>query len=85
MNGPVARLVGAWCERRALAPLATLLPSYVSNNGLTDGWGELLNALYTLRGSRGLPSDEHAEIERLVVLVEQMVCRTELLIGMLLS
>ena len=39
VNGPVARLVGAWCERRALAPLATLLPSYVSNNGLTDGLG----------------------------------------------
>lgn len=76
MNAPLARLVGAWCDRRALGPLATLLPSYVSNNGLTDGWGELLDALRTLRGSHALPSEEHSQIERLVVLVEQMVYRT---------
>ena len=76
VNAPIARLVDAWCERRELGALATLLPSYVSNNGLTDGWAELLDALRTLRGSRRLPSEEHAEIERLVVLVERMVYRT---------
>ena len=76
VNAPIARLVDAWCGRRDLGPLAMLLPAYVSNNGLTDGWAELLDALHTVRGSRRLPFTEHAEIERLVVLVEGMVYRT---------
>ena len=75
VNGPLARIVDAWCERRALGPLAVLLPAYTSNNGLTDGWAEVMEALRTLRGSRQLPDDEHRQIEDLVVLVERMVYR----------
>lgn len=76
VNGPVSRLVDAWCERRDLGALAVLLPAYTSNNGLTDGWADVMEALRTLRGSRRLPDDEQREIERLVVAVEQMVYRT---------
>lgn len=75
VNGPLARLVDAWCARRALGPLAVVLPAYTSNNGLTDGWAELMEALRTLRGFRHLPDDEHRQIEDLVVLVERMVYR----------
>ena len=74
--GPLAELVDAWCERKDLGPLSTLLPAYTSNNGLTDGWADLLEALRILRGSHRLPAHEHAEVERLVVVVERIVYRT---------
>ena len=74
--GPLSRLIEAWCDRRALGALAVLLPAYTSNNGLTDGWAEVMEALRRLRATRQLPADEQAEVERLVVLVEQMVYRT---------
>jgi hypothetical protein len=76
VNAPLARLIDAWCERRALGPLAVLLPAYTSNNGLTDGWAGVMEALRTLRGSRRLPDEERDEVGRLVVLVENMVNRT---------
>lgn len=76
VNGPLARLIDRWCERRALGPLAILLPAYTSNNGLTDGWAEVMTALQTLRGSRHLPADELGQIEELTVIVEQMVYRS---------
>lgn len=43
-------LVDGWCERRALRPLATLLPAYLAFNGLSDGWHEFWRAVNTLRG-----------------------------------
>ena len=76
VNGPLSRLIDAWCERRALSPLAVLLPAYTSNNGLTDGWTDVMEALRTLRGAGRLPDGEQQEVERLVVLVERMVYRT---------
>ncbi len=76
INGPLSRLIDTWCERRALSPLAVLLPAYTSNNGLTDGWTEVMEALRTLRGAGRLPDGEQREIERLVLLVEKMVYRT---------
>jgi Ser/Thr protein kinase RdoA (MazF antagonist) len=36
-------------ERRALAPLGTLLGAYPMVSPLTDSWGELRNALRNLR------------------------------------
>jgi hypothetical protein len=56
--------------------LAVVLPAYTSNNGLTDGWADVMEALRTLRGSRHLPEGEHREVEELVVLVERMVYRS---------
>lgn len=76
VNGRIARLIDEWCERRALGPLAVLLPAYTSNNGLTDGWAEVMEALHTLRASKQLPDDERRQIEELVVLVERMVYRS---------
>jgi hypothetical protein len=76
VKAPLARLIDGWCERRALGPLAVLLPAYTSNNGLTDGWTDVMEALRTLRGSRYLPEDEHRVIEDLAVIVERMVYRS---------
>jgi hypothetical protein len=42
-------LTDAWCGRRALKPLAHLLPAYTAFNGMTDGWGDLLGALKNVR------------------------------------
>ncbi len=38
-------LIDGWCDRRALPVLAAILPAFVSFNGMTDSWGELLFAL----------------------------------------
>jgi hypothetical protein len=75
VNGPLQRLIDAWCERRDLRHLALLLPAYTSNSGLTDGWAGVMDALYNLRAARTLPDDEQAEIERIIPLVERMVYR----------
>jgi hypothetical protein len=45
------QLIDSWCDRRALKPLAKVLGPYLAFNGLTDGWGELLNALNSIRTS----------------------------------
>ena len=76
VNGQLARLVDGWCERRELGALAVLLPAYTSNNGLTDGWAGVMEALRTLRGSRRLPLEELHQIDELTVIVERMVYRS---------
>ena len=57
-------LVDAWCDRRALEPLAALLPGYLSFNGLTDGWQALWEAINNARGSRpdALTDEERAAL-----------------------
>lgn len=72
VNGPLGRLVDAWCERRDLHPPARVLPAYIWNFGLTDGWGELMVALHTLRADRWLPEDEQQILERVIVEVERI-------------
>ena len=42
-------LIDGWCERRALRPLAAILPGYLAFNGLTDGWHELWRAVNNAR------------------------------------
>lgn len=76
VNSPLNQLIDAWCERRELRPLALLLPAYVSNAGLTDDWARVMEALRDLRARGRLPEDEQAEVERLLVLVEQTVYRS---------
>jgi hypothetical protein len=57
-NKDIKVLVDRWCERRELAALARLLPAWIANNGLTDGWNELREALrHTYATCKGLPED----------------------------
>jgi hypothetical protein len=55
-------LIDAWCDRRCLGPLGILLPAYTSFNGMTDGWGELLNALKALTLSQDTLLPEERKI-----------------------
>jgi len=70
-------LIDDWCARRALAPLARLLPPYLSFNGLTDSWGDLLDALEGVRAScrEGLPERELAIVGDLIREAERAIYR----------
>ena len=72
----VSKLIDAWCDRRELRSLARLLPAWLANNGLTDGWSEVLEAMRALRADGRLPDDETAMIERSIIAVERAVYRT---------
>lgn len=68
-------LVDAWCERRQLKLLRTILVAYPIVNGLTDEWGELMKALKTIRVqySPQLENDELDRVIRLLHFAEGMV------------
>jgi hypothetical protein len=72
----VSSLTDSWCNRRGLRPLALLLPAWVVNDGLTDGWAAVLDALNDLRARAVLPESEAAIIERSIVVIERAVYRT---------
>jgi len=72
----VSTLIDAWCDRRDLRPLAQLLPAWLANNGLTDGWGDVLDALRSIRADDRLPDDEVALVERSIIAVERAVYRS---------
>ena len=76
IDDEVQRLVEAWCDRRDLRSLRTILSGWPRTAGLTDDWGLLMEALRTLRADRQLPPDEHERVERLVVDVERLVYRS---------
>jgi hypothetical protein len=65
VNQRIQELVDSWCERRELGALASLLPAWLSNNGLTDGWDDLCSALRTLSNSHDLPDSERSALKRL--------------------
>ena len=71
-NIALERLVERWCDRREYAVLSLVLPAYCSNNGLTDGWTDLRDALRTAYGSARdrLPSEERDEIKRIYVQID---------------
>jgi hypothetical protein len=69
VNEQIAALVDGWCERRELGALASMLPSWLSNNGLTDGWSNLADTLHSMAGHR-LPEPERQMLKRLWVEVD---------------
>ena len=71
-------LIDGWCERRALPVLAAILPSFVSFNGMTDGWGELLFALKDVIAfhSDRLTPTEQDTVTDLRRVVERVLRRT---------
>jgi hypothetical protein len=50
LNEILRGLVDRWCDRRALVPLATVLPAYLGYHGHTDQLISLFHALRTARG-----------------------------------
>jgi hypothetical protein len=71
-NQEIRELVDRWCERRELSALALLLPAWLGNNGLTDGWGELRQAVrHTYATCKGLPRDELEALKTIVATIDQ--------------
>jgi hypothetical protein len=71
-NPEIRELVDRWCERRELAALASLLPAWLANNGLTDGWGELREAVrHTYATCKRLPQDELDTLKVIIATIDQ--------------
>ncbi|HTX08942.1 MAG TPA: hypothetical protein VME22_10040 [Solirubrobacteraceae bacterium] len=70
-------LIERWCERRALFPLAQLLPSYVQGPQGLSGWKSLLAGLERLErvaaGSQLLPADEQEMLSHLLQETKRIV------------
>jgi len=68
-------LIDDWYARRALAPLARLLPAYLAFNGLADSWGDLLDALEGVRAScrDGLPESDLSIVGDLIRAAEKAI------------
>lgn len=68
-NIEIRTLVDRWCERKELGALASLLPAWLANNGLTDGW-EMLGDALKHTSCFHLPADERDTLKRLYVLID---------------
>jgi hypothetical protein len=74
-NGKISALAETWCDRREYGALAELLPAWMGNNGLTDGWQELSKALRHLAGERQLPDSERETLKKLWVVLDSQLSR----------
>jgi len=70
-------LIARWCDQRRLAALARLLPGYVAFNGLTDGWGLLLDALKSARalGREAYEATDWDALNDLILAAEKALTR----------
>ena len=67
-NETIRSLIDAWCERREYGALATVLPAWLGNNGLTDGWSDLHDALkHVYAMCIELPQDERDALKKTYV------------------
>ncbi len=73
VNDEIESLGEAWCARRELKALAGLLPSWLANNGLTDGWVALAEALHHVSTYRDLPPQEREALKQMWVEVPAAV------------
>ena len=71
-------LIYSWCDRRALNPLARVLGPFVAFAGLTDSWGELLDALKTIDAScrRDISAPELDTLRELIKAAEGAIHRS---------
>ncbi len=70
-NQIISELVDSWCDRRELRPLSLVLPAWVGNNGLTDGWSQLhddLKHAYVIYTE--LPAIERNKIKQAFVAID---------------
>ena len=70
-------IIHSWCERKLLGPLSVLTGPYLAFNGLTDGWGELLVALKTVRANyrKDLEFAELRKLDDLIRIADDTVYR----------
>lgn len=71
LNEEIRALVELWCDRRDYDALARVLPAWLHNNGLTDGWATLrddLRLAYAI--CTGLPSSERDKLKQIYVAID---------------
>ena len=74
----IDRLIDAWCERRALAPLRHILGAYpLPPLALTDSWGQLYDALkdISITCKPTLPREEWEQVKELMRQVDAIIHR----------
>lgn len=70
-NEEIRVLVERWCDRREYGALANLLPAWLGNNGLTDGWSMLHDDLkHTYAAGNNLPADERDTLKKVYVAID---------------
>lgn len=70
-NKNIEALVIRWCDRRDYVALAHVLPAWIWNNGLTDGWENLRDALrHAYAMCRHLPADERDILKKSYVAID---------------
>jgi uncharacterized membrane-anchored protein len=71
LNEDLNVLVDNWCARKEYAALSLVLPAWLSNNGLTDGWVELRDALkHAYVMLKDLPCDERDLLKKFYVQID---------------
>lgn len=73
----VDRLVVGWCDRRCLRALRAILSGWPLSSGLTDDWGNLLDALEKIRAfaREELTESEARAVEDLIHDLQQLLNR----------
>jgi hypothetical protein len=73
----ITRLVGAWCDRRALDALRAILQAWPLTSGLTDDWGNLRTALERVRAlaRADLTEEERRMVDDLIHEVQTVIDR----------
>lgn len=70
-NDEIRRLVEGWCDRREYKALGWVLAAWHGNNGLTDGWSDLRDALKSAYCfCKHLPPDERDTLKKLYVNID---------------
>lgn len=62
----ITQLINAWCERKELRALATVLPAYVSNIGSESDRNKLLSAFSYLSAMKCLNGQEQEKIQQII-------------------
>ncbi len=67
----VGKLIERWCDRREYRALETVLPAWCATNRLSDGLGELRDAVRSTYAVCGyLPNEEREELKDLAARFE---------------
>ena len=73
VNAEISKLVDCWCERRELGALETVLGDWLGNNGLTDGWCQLRDALKHAYTECSLPQEEREMLKSIYIEIDVAV------------
>lgn len=70
-NDTIRSLVESWCDRREYSALSIVLPAWLANNGLTNGWEIVHDGLkHAYAMCTHLPSDERDALKTTYVHIE---------------